>query len=424
MNLHPMRNSFLEFSPSVELHANPKAIDFAISAAAQASKPLDSSIRANGPIQVVDLFCGAGGLSTGFEIVGRMTPSYRLVGAIDVDVQATRTYHHNLGLQPLVADLAGLNANPSDCEKLIKQLGVRRDRPLVVIGGPPCQGFSAHRKKSRDPEDGRNELIESFTALVLALNPDFIAFENVPEVTAKKYWARFEAMCETFVSHGYMVNFEIHNLAEFSVPQERFRALMLAGRRKFRMPRPFLERRNFMSVRDAIGHLPFVEAGQLDVDDPMHVSSRHRSETIETIKQVPLNGGSRPAGVGPRCLQVVDGFRDVYGRLHWDRPANTITAYARNPASGRFTHPEQHRGLTVREAALLQGFPPNFEFLGPFDDRFSQIGNAVPPKFAAFLAAHIFGELTSEDDAVPEVEFKRIPSSNSFSSGLAGRKRK
>ncbi len=127
-------------------------------------------------------------------------------------------------------------------------------------------------------------------------------------------------------------------------------------------------------------------------------------------------------------MDRVDGFRDVYGRMYWDRPANTITAYARNPASGRYVHPHQNRGLTVREAALLQGFPLRFRFEGPFDHRFLQIGNAVPPIFSAYLAAHLLGELRSPSppslsnlDGVIEV---CSPTSNSFSSGIAGRKKR
>lgn len=134
----------------------------------------------------------------------------------------------------------------------------------------------------------------------------------------------------------------------------------------------------------------------------MHYSAGHSRSTINTIRQVPKDGGSRPPHAGPECLRRAakrNGravYEDVYGRLSWDRPAITVTAYARNPASGRFVHPEQDRGLTVREAALLQGFPSDYWFSGSLDQRFRQIGNAVPPAFAAFLATHLLGELMAE----------------------------
>jgi hypothetical protein len=115
----------------------------------------------------------------------------------------------------------------------------------------------------------------------------------------------------------------------------------------------------------------------------MHETSRHRQSTLEILRRVPRDGGSRPAGVGPACLDrtkgVHGGYTDVYGRLAWSGPAPTITARCRTPSCGRFTHPEQDRGLTAREAALLQTFPSDWQFSGPFDDRYKQIGNAVPP---------------------------------------------
>jgi DNA (cytosine-5)-methyltransferase 1 len=137
----------------------------------------------------------------------------------------------------------------------------------------------------------------------------------------------------------------------------------------------------------------------------MHCSAGHRSTTIDLIRSVPVDGGNRPAGTGPASLRALaqrqgkEAYEDIYGRLWWDRPAITMTAYARNPASGRFVHPEQHRGLTVREAALLQGFPSDYHFHGGFDVRFRQVGNAVPPIFAACLALNVIANLVSPPGA-------------------------
>jgi DNA (cytosine-5)-methyltransferase 1 len=141
---------------------------------------------------------------------------------------------------------------------------------------------------------------------------------------------------------------------------------------------------------------------------------------------IPKDGGSRPTGVGPKCLDRVRGFYDVYGRLAWDRPAITITHYARNPASGRYVHPEQDRGLTIREAALLQSFPKGFQFCGGFDSVFKQIGEAVPPRFAAAVASSCVIELLSREPTVDElwqaVRPVTSPVSSSFSSVIAGLK--
>ena len=367
-------------------------------------------------------FAVAEAFSAGFEFIGRKFRSYRLAGAVDLDPSACATYAQNLPLHPLLADLAKETSTPAKLKRLAEAFDLREGSPLVLIGGPPCQGFSAHRKKNYPGTDDRNALVTAFTRVVSFLRPDFVLFENVPEVLSKQHWHYFQQMQRSLASKGYQVRAQIHNLAGFAVPQERFRAVIIAARKPFEMPVPYLAPQDFRTVRDVIGSLPRVRPGE-HCSDPMHFCTRHKSSTIETIRRVPKNGGRRPAGIGPRCLDKVDGFRDVYGRMYWDRPANTITAYARNPASGRYVHPEQNRGLTIREAALLQGFPRDWIFEGPFDHKFLQIGNAVSPVFATYVAAHVLGEILStstigaEDDRLGDVF---VPTSNSFSSGIAG----
>lgn len=386
----------------------------------------DRAAHADGPVDVLDLFCGCGGLSAGFELVGRAIPSYRLVGAADIDQAATETYAANLPIVPARVDLATVSAKPDRIDAFLASLPRRPGARTVLVGGPPCQGFSAHRKKDGKPKDERNALVCAYARFAVRLRPEIVVMENVPEILAKKDFVQFEAFRESLENAGYTVQAAIHNLGTFGVPQERFRALVVAARVPFEMPAGFLSPTEFRTVRDAIGHLPRVKPGKPSVTDAQHQCTHHRQSTIETIRRVPLDGGRRPDGVGPPCLHRVDGFRDVYGRLYWDRPSNTITGYARNPASGRYVHPEQHRGLTIREAALLQGFPAHYTFAGPFDHRFMQIGNAVPPTFAAYLAAHIWGELSASNAHQAVVRPTRtvvVPTSNSFSSGIAGRKR-
>ena len=380
---------------------------------------------ATGPIDVVDLFCGCGGLSLGFEQVGRMTPSYRLAAAVDWDRHSVETYASNLPIQPVLADLELITSSKKRLDAFVASLPLRPEAPLVVVGGPPCQGFSAHRKKNSVGHDSRNGLVSAFARIVTRLRPDFLVLENVPEILAQRHWGYFEQLKRALAQSGYLVRTQIHNLGGFGVPQERFRAIVMASTHTFSMPKPFLDKGKFRTVRQAIGRLPAVAPGERSLDR-MHYCTNHRPSTIAVIRRIPKDGGRRQPGVGPSCLDRVDGFRDVYGRLYWDRPANTITAYSRNPASGRYVHPEQDRGLTIREAALLQGFPRTFEFEGPFDHTFLQIGNAVPPPFSAYLAAHILGELVSpgDDDVVDELgEDIHRPESNSFSSGIAGRKK-
>ncbi len=367
--------------------------------------------------QVLDFFAGCGGMSAGFAAAG-----FRVRGGVDINADAVATYSRNIPGRGLLRDVRELDADPSALDDLLADVGYNPARPLVLIGCAPCQGFSSHRKKRWAAEDERNSLVAVFCRIAARLNPVAVVMENVPEMLSHKYWADFTAGRRTLEAAGYAVRQQIYNLAAFGVPQQRFRSLVLAMRRDFPLPRPLLEPAAYRTVRDAIGDLPAVAAGESDPADPMHRSATHRPGTLDTIRAVPHDGGSRPAGVGPKCLDRVRGFYDVYGRLAWDQPAITITHYARNPASGRYVHPEQDRGLTIREAATLQGFPRGYAFHGTFDAVFKQIGEAVPPMFAAAVAAHVAGELKSPTHALGDIPSVEAPVSSSFSSVIAGLK--
>ena len=357
---------------------------------------------APGPVDVVDLFSGCGGMSAGFHALNGAFPAYRLALAIDVDETANQTYAHNLPLTPTHADIEQFAREPGEFSEMVR--GARRsaEHPLVLIGCAPCQGFSSHRN-ANGADDPRNTLFGHFARLAVSVKPDAVIVENVPELLTDRNWAYVAAARDTLREAGYEVYIGAHNMAEFSVPQERFRAVLIAMRRRFEPPDGFLPRDGFKTVRNAIGLLPHIEAGERLRNDPMHYTARHRRSTLDVLRAVPKDGGNRPANVGPACLtrmarrQGKPGYEDVYGRLAWNRPAVTITNYARNPASGRFAHPDQDRGLSVREAALLQGFPSDYWFAGGLDPSFRQIGNAVPPSFAAFLAASLVGELVSDE---------------------------
>lgn len=353
----------------------------------------------SGPIDVIDMFSGCGGMSAGFHGLNGAISAYRLAAAVDMDEVANRTYEANLGLEPARMDIAQLASGTKHLAKF--ERARRSNAPLVLIGCAPCQGFSSHRNKA-GMKDARNSLFGDFAGIATRLSPDAIVVENVPELLTERYWPFLTEARSRLEQSGYYVHLMVHNMAQFGLPQERFRALMVAMKKPFAAPEGFLKRNEFRTVRSALGDLPCVRAGQRDSSDEMHYSANHKHSTVETIRAVPKDGGNRPDHVGPECLRRAakkNGravYEDVYGRLFWDRPAITITAYARNPASGRYVHPEQNRGLTVREAALLQGFPRNYWFAGSLDQRFRQIGNAVPPVFAVFLAAHLLGELLAE----------------------------
>jgi len=349
----------------------------------------------SGTYNVIDFFSGCGGMSYGFHEVGKRTGAFRIVGAFDVDKDANATFFRNIGITPHSIDLN--HSSIEQIRSLLSETALIDSNRLVVIGCAPCQGFSSLRRKNL-VEDPRNDLLIKFAEIVVALNPRIIVLENVRGIFERKNHYYIDALKTKLANAHYNIVSDVLNMANFGVPQDRKRAVILAARDiSPTLPPTILDRESFRTVRDAIGFLPLISS---DVNkDPMHIASRHREETLKIIRKIPKNGGSRPHGVGPACLDKVAGFGDVYGRLAWNSPAVTITARCRTPSCGRFVHPDQDRGLSIREAALIQSFPADYIFEGRFDDKYKQIGNAVPPIFSLQLAVHLTTLLKGKGEA-------------------------
>lgn len=375
-------------------------------------------------VDVLDLFCGCGGLSLGFAR-HQGEQRFRVVGGIDTDEHSCTTYADQIGAPALQVDVARL-LEPDFLDEAKKRLLPFESSNLVVVGGPPCQGFSAHRKKD-NRVDSRNNLVDVFFRVALSLKPEFILMENVPEVFDDKHWPEVQKTIEMVQSAGYRVRARIHNLAEFGVPQARFRAIIVARRagRAFNFPKRSSGPQK--TVRNAIENLPPLRAGEACEKDSMHVAPRHTARILELIASVPHDGGSRrdaDKSLLPNCHGDVDGFRDVYGRLAWDKPSISITTKSSTPSCGRFLHPEQDRNITVREAALLQGFPSDFVVSGPMVQRYRQIGNAVSPIFSAHLANRIAEEFIHPTSCLSDENLDiRTAQGRSFTSSIASRKR-
>lgn len=373
--------------------------------------------KVSGSIDVIDFFSGCGGMSLGFSAIGK-GKLFNLIGAVDINQKALDSYRANFKCKTLNRDIKEL-CNEEGV-KLIKEefnLPQTKTRPLLIIGCAPCQGFSAHRKKNWDQDDERNTLIGAFTETAIKLHPDFIVMENVPEILGEKYWEHYDEARKILEDSGYILKQTIYNSASFGVPQARYRAIIIASKMEFELPIPLLEKDQFNTVRDAIYDLPTVAAGEVSPNDKFHKSAKHKSTTLETISQVPKDGGSRPVGIGPKCLDKVNGFSDVYGRLYWDKPSITLTQYSRNPASGRFIHPEQNRGLTIREAARIQSFPDSYDFQGSLDDCFKQIGESVPPLLSVAIASQILRAFSEETKSIDSgIESIKSPVRSSYSS--------
>ncbi|MHB8782129.1 MAG: DNA cytosine methyltransferase [Desulfobacteria bacterium] len=323
----------------------------------------------------VDLFCGCGGLTVGLKKAG-----FRVLGAVDVDPLSVKTYkanHHSVEVWEM--DIRDLD--PAD---LLEKCGLNEGELDLLAGCPPCQGFSTMRTLNGavPVDDPRNDLLLEFQRFVEGLRPRAVMMENVPGLADDE---RFTSFCRKLKKLGYLGDRCVLNAAEYGVPQRRRRLIYLAG---MGMEIPFGDKvRKRKTVEDCIGGLP--KAGESG--DPVHDMPEHRTpKVMKIIRRIPRNGGSRtdlPEKFQLECHKRCTGFNDVYGRMAWNAVAPTITGGCFNPSKGRFLHPEENRAITMREAALLQGFPRSYKF--PVTDNKSavalMIGNALPPPF---IAAH------------------------------------
>jgi DNA (cytosine-5)-methyltransferase 1 len=332
----------------------------------------------------IDLFSGCGGLTLGLK-----QASFRVIAAIEIDQLATTTYTRNHpGVRVWNKDIRKIKAR-----EMMRSLGIRPGELDLLAGCPPCQGFSSIRTRNqKTTTDKRNRLIFEFLRFVRAFRPKTIMMENVPGLAG---YYRFKEFTDKLRAQGYAVESKILNAADYGVPQRRRRLILLgslSGKIDFAIPE--INRR---TVRDAIGSMP--PAGKSG--DPLHDWKEIRSEKIlKRIMKIPKNGGSRSA-LGKRgqlkCHIECGGFRDVYGRMGWKNVAPTITSGCTNPSKGRFLHPVKNRAITLREAALLQGFPRSYFF--PSDKGkqsvAAMIGNALPPEFIKRHAQRIQRRLST-----------------------------
>jgi DNA (cytosine-5)-methyltransferase 1 len=312
--------------------------------------------------------------------VGLKSAGFRVLGAVDIDPLSVKTYKANhRDVKVCEMDIRALKPT-----ELLKIIGINKGELDLLAGCPPCQGFSTMRTLNGavSVEDSRNDLLLEFQRFVVALRPRAVMMENVPGLADDE---RFETFCRRMKKLGYIGDHRILNAAEYGVPQRRRRLIYLAG---MGMGIPFAEKNNKQkTVKEAIGGLP--EAGQSG--DPVHDMPENRTpKVLEIIRLIPKDGGSRrdlPEEFQLECHKRCSGFKDVYGRMAWKDVAPTITSGCFNPSKGRFLHPMEDRAITMREAALLQGFPRRYKF--PTTDNKSavalMIGNALPPPF---IAAH------------------------------------
>ena len=331
----------------------------------------------------IDLYCGCGGLSLGLRRAG-----FKVLAAIDNDSLSTSTYELNHRRTHLVKDDIRL-VSPF---KLMKELDLASGDLDLMAGCPPCQGFSTLRTLNggRDIKEPMNDLVYEFVRFVEVFMPKNVMMENVPALLKDD---RLEKITRNLEELGYTCAADLFNAERFGVPQRRLRMILFASRDCCPpFARPARHRR---TVAGAIRRLPPPKTSE----DSLHnYTVRRADHVMSLIRRIPKNGGSRmdlPDVDQLECHKRLDGFRDVYGRMSWNEPAPTITGGCINPSKGRYLHPAEDRAITLREAALLQGFPKSYEFdlsRGRYPAA-QMIGNAFPPKFAEHHARAIYAHL-------------------------------
>ena len=366
----------------------------------RAAKPDKRSLAgAKGSIELkaIDFFCGAGGLTRGLRDAG-----INVLAGVDNDVRLKRTYEENNRPSKFI----GADIESVDIIALRKQLAIRKPDIVVYAACTPCQPFSTLNQ--RRGRDNRKNLLLAFSKLVVEAPPDFIIVENVPGLKNKygnKIFTNFLADIQSvgFTHHDA----DLLDAWDYGVPQIRKRFLLVASRHgPIKLPRRAPGRKP--TVRGAIGKMPAPTIGLLrggsrsassataagppgtEPSLPNHIARKLSTAHTNIMKAVPANGGSRSdvkdISVLLDCHQRNPTLhRDVFGRIDWDAPSPTLTCRCTDVYCGRFGHPVEHRGLSLREAAALQTFPNDYVFHGTFFHAATQIGNAVPVRLAKHL---------------------------------------
>lgn len=340
-------------------------------------------------LKIIDLFAGVGGMSQGF-----ISQGFEVEFAIEYDKQIAKSYKLNHP-NTIVYDE---DISKIDLEKLKK----RHSSIDVVIGGPPCQGFS-QKGKRMNLNDERNYLFKKFIETVEIFQPKYFVLENVPNILTTSQGYFKDEIIKGFEKLGYKVNAQTLNASDYGIPQNRRRAFFIGvlNGEVIDFPEKKLKK---VTIKDAIYDLPFINSGEGEdffeyLTPPKnayqiqlrakskgvfnHHSTKHSKIALERLMLIPKGKGKESLPKEHRTKSIYSG---TWSRLLEDGIASTITTRFDTPSSGLFTHPILHRCLTVREAARIQSFSDEFIFHGTKTSQMKQVGNAVPPILAAEIA--------------------------------------
>lgn len=343
-------------------------------------------------MKVIDLFSGIGGLSEGFRKKG-----FDIVVANEIDKEIAESYHQNFP-ETLMINKDITKINISDVFEKYKDSD-------VVLGGPPCQGFS-QKGKRLSLKDPRNYLFRYFAKVVEYVRPQYFVMENVPNLLTTSNGFFKKEINDIFYNMGYLVNMSVLNAADYGVPQNRKRAIIIGtlGDEVIKFPP---KDKTKVTTWDAISDLAFLNSGEGQFKQQYrflaksnyekllrqssdylynHVVTKHSEKALKRMKLIPENGDRSDLPKEELTKSVYSG---TWGRIIKNQQSVTITTRFDTPSSGRFTHPFLNRALTVREAARIQSFPDSIIFYGTKSSQMKQVGNAVPPLLAEKIADQI-----------------------------------
>ncbi|MBP5421269.1 MAG: DNA (cytosine-5-)-methyltransferase [Paludibacteraceae bacterium] len=327
--------------------------------------------------EVVDLFCGIGGLSYGMKSQGLV-----IKGGFDIDVTCKYAYEHNIKAPFFHKDIKTVIGK--DVRSLYSVHSIK-----ILAGCAPCQPFSSYsHKKDKDPN--KYDLLYEFGRLIREVSPDYVTMENVSQIINFKPKPVFPDFLQTLKDENYHVWWDIVYCPNYGVPQTRKRLVLLAAKNKdISLIPPLYTKGSYLTVADAILDLPAIESGEHCVTDPLHRAIALSPLNLRRIELTPYGGSWKdwPDDLVLDCHKKEGGrsFGSVYGRMKWEEPSPTMTTECTGYGNGRFGHPVQNRAITPREAARFQTFPDTYVFFEN-EEKVSitkssrYIGNAVPPK--------------------------------------------
>ncbi|MEJ7822868.1 MAG: DNA (cytosine-5-)-methyltransferase [Chitinophagaceae bacterium] len=341
---------------------------------------------------IIDLFCGIGGLTHGF-----VKEHFQVDAGIDFDKSCKYAFEKNNNSTFLHKDIANLS-----CSELLSLYDTTKRR--ILIGCAPCQPFSVYNSKKnktdiKKSDEEKWKLLYSFSKLIEETEPEIISMENVPFLKKFNDGKVYNDFVRNLEKRNYKVTSYIVNAQDYGVPQRRKRLILFASKHgEIKLIDKIIKDKKFITVKDAIGHLPPVEDGIPHPDDELHRARKLTDLNKKRIQATKEGGFWRDwdKSLWLACHKKKNGreFRSVYGRMKWDEVAPTMTTFCIGLGNGRFGHPTQDRAITLREASILQSFPETYELIDPTSPFASQtiarqIGNAVPVSLGIAIARSI-----------------------------------